>query len=77
MGKSFDQPSSLNPDTLLWIAIALALMVLIFGALLIRLRLERRHLERSAAQIGERLAQLSEREQSERERDVIRQRLVG
>ncbi|MFM1858655.1 MAG: hypothetical protein RL133_155 [Pseudomonadota bacterium] len=77
MGKSFDQPSSLNPDTLLWIAIALALTVLIFGALLIRLRLERRHLERSAAQIGERLAQLSEREQSERERDVIRQRLVG
>jgi signal transduction histidine kinase len=77
MGKFFDQSFLPHPLALLWMALALGFVALVLVLVLIRLRSERRNLERSAAQIGERLARLSDREQSERERDLIRQRLVG
>ncbi|NBV88412.1 MAG: hypothetical protein EBR88_02705, partial [Betaproteobacteria bacterium] len=70
MSKSFEFLS------LLALILAAAGAVGVVG-LLLRLRAERRALNRISAQIGDRLASLTAREQSVREQDRVRQRLLG
>ena len=70
MSKSFEFLS------LLALILAAAGAVVVVG-LLLRLRAERRALNRISAQIGDRLASLTAREQSVREQDRVRQRLLG
>ncbi len=65
------------PVVLLGMGLCMALLIGMLGWVFFRVRQEKRALEQSARQIGERLALLSERDQAQRERDIIRQRLVG